>query len=88
MTESNVKRREAGDTISDVDLGVPSMVCDGCAERIRTALMALPGIRDVKVSLWRKRVCIRYEADRLREAQIRETIAACGFTSQDTKAGA
>jgi copper chaperone CopZ len=80
-----MKREDASGTIADLDLAVPSMVCDGCAEAIRSTLMALPGVRDIKVSLWRKRVRIRYEVGLLREAQIEEAIAASGFTSQDTK---
>lgn len=67
------------DTIAEVEFSVPSMVCDGCAERIRSALSALPGVREVKVGLWRKRVRVRYEAARVQEAQLEEAIGSVGF---------
>jgi copper chaperone CopZ len=67
----------------ELDVSVPSMVCDGCAEKIRTALTALPGVREVKVGLWRKRVRVRYEPARVEEGQLKETIAAAGFTVAD-----
>ena len=59
------------------------MICDGCAETIRSALMALPGVRDVKVSLRRKRVRVRYEAALLQEANLRHAIVASGFAVAD-----
>ena len=71
--------------IAEFDLAVPSMVCDGCAETIRAALMALPGVREVKVSLWRKRVRVRYERGRLGENEIRRAITASGFAVEDTR---
>jgi copper chaperone CopZ len=74
-----MKREQAASDVAELDLAVPSMVCDGCAETIRAALKALPGVRDVKVSLWHKRVRVRFEPSRLEEARIRQVIAAAGF---------
>jgi copper chaperone CopZ len=74
-----MRRDKAGSSVAEIDLVVPSMVCDGCAETIRTALKALPGVRDVKVSLWRKRVSVRYEPAQLQEAEIRQAIGSSGF---------
>jgi copper chaperone CopZ len=74
-----MKREEAVRAIAALDLAVPSMVCDGCAGTIRAALVALPGIREVKVSLWRKRVRVRFEPSQLDAARIRQAIAAAGF---------
>jgi len=67
------------DPTAELDLSVPSMVCDGCAETIHAALIPLPGVREVKVSLWRKRVRVRYAPGRLEEAAIRQAIVAAGF---------
>jgi len=61
------------------------MVCDGCAETIRTALMALPGVHEVNVGLSRKRVRVRYEADRLQEAEIRQAIGSSGFAVAESQ---
>lgn len=39
--------------LSEVEFSIPSMVCDGCAEKIRETLAAIPGVRAVKPKLWR-----------------------------------
>ncbi|KAB2913233.1 MAG: heavy-metal-associated domain-containing protein [Hyphomicrobiaceae bacterium] len=75
----NMKREQAGNAVAELDLAVPSMVCDGCAEAIRTALAKLPGVRDVKVSPWRRRVRLRYEAARIQQGEIRQAISNAGF---------
>jgi copper chaperone CopZ len=67
------------DPIAELEFSVPAMVCDGCAETIRNALAALPGVREVKVGLWRKRVRVRYEPARVQEAQLKQAIASAGF---------
>jgi len=67
----------------ELDVSVPSMVCDGCADKIRTALAAMPGVREVKVGLWRKRVRIRYEPGLLQPAQVTDVILAAGFPVAD-----
>jgi copper chaperone CopZ len=56
------------------------MVCDGCAEKIRKAVTALPGVHEVKVGLWRKRVRVRYEPALVEAAQLKEAVGAAGFT--------
>jgi len=63
----------------ELDVSVPSMVCDGCADQIRTALAAMPGVREVKIGLWRKRVQIRYQPALLQPAQLTDAIVAAGF---------
>lgn len=67
------------DPTTELELSVPSMVCDGCAEKIRNAVTALPGVHEVKVGLWRKRVRVRYEPTRVQEAQLKQAIASAGF---------
>lgn len=67
----------------ELDVSVPSMVCDGCADKIRTALAAMPGAREVKVGLWRKRVRIRYQPAQLQPAHLTEAIVAAGFPVAD-----
>ena len=65
--------------ISEVDFSIPSMVCDGCAEKIREALTAIPGVHAVKLRLWRKRVRVRYEPFRVEETQIKDALDAAGY---------
>lgn len=73
--------RTGTDRITEVDFSIPSMMCDGCAERIRGALTAIPGVREVKTKLWRKRVHIRYEPSRIGTEQIKHALGAAGFAA-------
>ena len=72
-------RESTADPTTELEFSVPSMVCDGCAEKIRSTLTALPGVREVRVGLWRKRVRVRYEPARVEAAQIKEAIGSAGF---------
>ena len=38
----------AGGELSEIEFSVPSMVCDGCADKVRRKLTALPGVEAVK----------------------------------------
>lgn len=65
--------------VAEVAFSVPSMMCDGCAEKIRGALMEIPGVRGVDAKLWRKRVHVRYEPSRIGAEQIRHAFSTAGF---------
>ena len=67
--------------LSQVEFLVPSMVCDRCAEKIRRALTAIPGVQTVKPKLWQKRVRVRYESTKVRDSQIKDALVAAGFSA-------
>jgi Cu+-exporting ATPase len=67
--------------LAELELSVPDKMCDGCAEKIGSALRAIPGVQAVKAKLWRKRVRVRYDSSRLHSAQIREALRAAGFSA-------
>ncbi len=73
---------EAG-PVAEADFSVPAIVCEGCGEKIRAALTALPGVHEVKVGLWRKRVRVRYEPGRVGASRLEEAIAEAGFVVAD-----
>lgn len=68
---------------AEVEYSVPSMMCDGCAEKLQKALSTVPGICNVKPKLWRKRVQIRYETDKLTEDEIKEALGSAGFVAAE-----
>lgn len=70
--------------LAEIDFSVPGMVCGVCAEKVRNALMALPGVRWAKPSAWHKRVMVRYDPAVLREDDLAAALAAAGF---DTASG-
>ena len=65
--------------LAEVEFSVPNMVCEGCAEKIGTALRAVPGVREVKPKVPQKRVVVRYEPQRVREPQLKDAMSGSGF---------
>lgn len=66
-------------TSLEVEFSVPTMVCDGCAERMRNVLERLPGVRQVRPKLWSKRVAVRYAPETTTEDQLRDALEMAGF---------
>lgn len=58
---------------------VPSMVCEGCAEKISVALGPVPGVREVHPKVAQKRVSVRYEPSQVPEERLREELEKAGF---------
>ena len=73
-------------SLTEVTLSVPGMICDGCAERVQDAVMALPGVRQAKTSAWHKRVTVRFEPSRIGSAEIRVALAHNGFETSEARA--
>lgn len=71
--------------LADREFLVPNMVCDGCAEKMAGALTALPGVRGVTSKVPQKRLHVRYEPERVREQQLKDTLARIGFTALDAR---
>ncbi|MGE3280003.1 MAG: heavy-metal-associated domain-containing protein [Alphaproteobacteria bacterium] len=67
--------------LCDLEFSVPSMVCDGCADRIRQALTALPGVQTVKARLWRKCVQVRFDPSKVQDAQLQDAFDAAGYNA-------
>lgn len=76
-------REEMEDTgpLAEVDFLIPNMVCEGCAQKISTALTALPGVRDVKPRVPQKHVSVRYEPAKVQEQGLKDAVEKAGFTA-------
>jgi len=70
-------RKPAGGDVSEIEFSVPSMVCDGCADKIRRKLTALPGVEAVKPRRWRKRVRVRFDPSKERGEERRKRLGVC-----------
>lgn len=57
------------------------MVCEGCAEKITSALRSVPGVRDVKPKVPQKHVVVRYEPEKVKEPELRAAVGRSGFTA-------
>jgi copper chaperone CopZ len=67
------------DDLADVQFTVPSMMCDGCAERARETLSKIPGVRSIKTKLWRKRIQVQYEPSKIVPSQLKAALDEAGF---------
>jgi copper chaperone CopZ len=72
-----------GGPFSEAEFSVPSMVCDGCVQKIRHTLEAVPGVEATRVKLWRKRVYVPYRSSVIREAEIKDALSAAGFPVEE-----
>ena len=67
--------------LADVEFVVPNMVCEGCAEKISAALIAVPGVREVRPKVSQKHICVQYEPGRVQKEQLKKTVVKAGFTA-------
>lgn len=76
-------REEVQDTepLSELELVIPNMVCEGCASKISTVLTALPGVREVKPKVAQKHVTVRYEPAKVQEQGLKDAVEKAGFTA-------
>ncbi|TMA34610.1 MAG: heavy metal translocating P-type ATPase, partial [Deltaproteobacteria bacterium] len=67
--------------LAELELLVPNMVCEGCAEKIATALRSVPGVREVRSKVPQKHVYVRYEPTKVGEEQLKDAVGQAGFTA-------
>jgi Cu+-exporting ATPase len=77
----NLQREELTDdrSLAEADFFVPSMVCEGCAEKISSALINVPGVREVKPKVTQKHVYVRYEPAKVRKDELRAAVNKTGY---------
>ena len=66
-------------SVTELELSIPSMMCEGYADKIQNTLTDRSSVRDVKAKLWRKRVRVYYDVSKLTKEQIMEVLGAAGF---------
>ena len=69
--------------LAEVELLVPQMVCEGCAQKIRTALAALEGVKEVQPRVAQKRVRVRYAPARVQRPQLVDALKDAGFSAAE-----
>lgn len=73
-------------SLTEVTFSVPGMMCDGCAEKVRDAVMGIPGVRQAKFSAWHKRVTVYFEASQIEPQQIKSALESAGFETGKVRA--
>ena len=69
--------------LAEVEFLVPSMVCEGCAEKIQTTLSPVAGVRSVVSKIAQKHVVVRYEPSKVSEQALRVSLQQAGFQAHE-----
>lgn len=70
------------DTVSSlvqVEFKVSNMVCEGCAEKITSALNALTGVENVQTKLIQKKVIVRYNPGEVDQERMNKALTEAGY---------
>lgn len=71
-------------SLAETEFAVPTMVCDGCAEKITGSLTALPGVHEVKPKIAQKHVVVRYEPAKVGLEELTSAFDKAGFKAVET----
>lgn len=77
--DSEAGPKEESALLVDTEISTPGMVCEGCADTLSTALMALQAVHKVVPDVKRKQIQVFYDPARMTEDRLRERIGEMGF---------
>jgi copper chaperone len=66
----------------NLELQIEGMRCDGCVKSVTRVLSALPGVREVRVSLDAGRASVRYDPSKAGADAMRRAVASAGFKAK------
>lgn len=72
---------ETSNTLTETSFKVSNMVCEGCAEKITTALTALPGVKSVKPKVIQKQVQVNYYPGQIKQEELKRVLEKEGFNA-------
>jgi len=72
-----------GAFVANLELHVPNMVCEGCAEKISDALSQIIGVHEVKPTVAQKHLRVLYEPGKVREQQLKEALGEAGYNAEE-----
>jgi copper chaperone CopZ len=82
-TATDLPESGNAEPVGDVELQIPDMVCERCAEKLEDALHAIDGVREVRPNVRQKRVRVRYEVARVHLQQLKDAVSSAGFSPVD-----
>ncbi|MBX9584545.1 MAG: sulfite exporter TauE/SafE family protein [Gemmataceae bacterium] len=72
--------KDEGVALAETEISTPGMVCEGCADTLSRALLALQAVHEVVPDVKRKRVRVRYNPRRTTGERLREKVEELGFS--------
>jgi cation transport ATPase len=70
--------------LAETEFAVPTMVCDGCAQKITGSLSQVPGVQTVTAKVAQKHVVVRYEPARVGVVELKGAFDKAGFQAVET----
>ncbi len=67
--------------LTETSFKVSNMVCEGCAEKITTALTALPGVKTVRPKVIQKQVQVNYYPEQIKQDELKQVLEKEGFNA-------
>ncbi|GAC1425567.1 MAG: hypothetical protein NVSMB67_27430 [Flavisolibacter sp.] len=74
-------QKEPIQKLIEINFKVNNMVCEGCAEKIKTVLSVLPGVKDVKSKVFQKQVAVNYYPGQIKQSELQQVIEKAGFNA-------
>jgi copper chaperone CopZ len=71
-------------SLKEVELSVPTLKCESCGGKLKSALEDVRGVRDVRVEVPEKRVVVSFNSCAVNEQQLREVADKAGFPAVAT----
>lgn len=71
--------KEAGAPLVESEISTPGMVCEGCAETLSSALLALRAVHEVLPDVKQQRVRVFYNPQHMTEDRLRQRVQEMGF---------
>ena len=66
-------------TLVETGFKITNMVCEGCAEKLTTALTALHGVKDVKRKVQQKQIQVKYYSEQIKQEELKKVLEKEGF---------
>ncbi len=60
---------------------ISNMVCEGCAEKITTALKGVPCVKDVKSKFFQKQIHVNHYAEQIKHDELKKVLEKEGFNA-------
>ncbi len=67
--------------LTETRFKISNMVCEGCAEKIITALKGVAGVKAVKSKVFQKQIHVKHYAEQINQEELKKVLEKEGFNA-------